>query len=386
MVTGDHPSTARAIAKQIGIIPEGELQDGMVMKATDFDALTEQQLSEMKELPVVIARCSPQTKVKLVDALHARKFGDKRVVVMTGDGVNDAPAISRSDVGVAMGKAGSDVTKESSDIVLADDNFVTIVRAVRKGRRIGDNIRKFLTFLLCGNAAQALILVVPVLAGLHMPMNPIQVLWLNIVISAAFAIALGVEPASKNIMNLKKRRVKEPTFSFETIFDIFIYGAIMACIVLLVYFCMTIMWLQRDVTITQSTCATTLAFVTLAHSYNCRNARKSMFKNHPWRSYALHVAVIFAIATQCMTLYIPWVNYQIFHQTGLAEEWGFVGSGFVIFIVTVEVYKFIKRWFIKLVGRRVMNKYYDWRRSRSKASNPEDQNVPEELTNVHVIN
>jgi Na+-exporting ATPase len=366
MVTGDHPSTARAIAKQIGILSDSANEEGFVMKATDFDALSVEQLKSMKELPVVIARCSPQTKVKLIEALHARKTGDKPVVVMTGDGVNDAPAISQADVGIAMGLAGSDVTKESSDIVLADDNFVTIVRAVRKGRRICDNIRKFLIFLLCTNVSQAVTLLIPVMAGLSMPMNPIQILWMNLVTGAPLAVGLGCEQASKNIMNVKKRKVKEPTFSLETIMDILVYGVFMAAITLVAFFCMTIAWLNRDIRSAQAVSFTTLVFLILVHPYNCRHARKSILKDRPWRSYILHITVLFGIITQCMNLYIPWVNDTIFHHNALqGDEWGFVGVGVVAFVIGVELYKVVKRLFVRLIGRKIKAKFMEWKQRRA---------------------
>jgi magnesium-transporting ATPase (P-type) len=348
MVTGDHPSTARAIAKQIGIIPNDIDETNIVMKATDFDALTDEELAKMEELPLVIARCSPQTKVRLIEALHARKKGDKPVVVMTGDGVNDAPAITRADVGVSMGIAGSDVTKEASDIVLADDNFVTIVKAVREGRRICDNIKKFLIFLLTTNAAQAMSLLIPVVSGLTMPMNPIQILWINLIVGAPTASALGCEVASKNIMKLKKRKVKEPMFSIETIIDILLYGAMIAAITLVAFFCMSDWWLQRPKESAQAVAFTTMVFLVLAHTYNCRSQRKSIVRDRPWRSWVLHITVIFAILCQVAIIYIPWVNSVVFHQNMLmGEEWAFVFSGVVIFIVLAELYKLLKRLVIR---------------------------------------
>jgi potassium/sodium efflux P-type ATPase len=170
MATGDQSTTAVAIAKQVGIIQLGE--EHLVMTAAEFDKLTDEELKEMKELPVVIARCSPQSKVRLVKALHARK----KHVAMTGDGVNDAPAIKNADVGIAMGKSGTDVTKQASDIVLTDDSFDTIITAIREGRRTFANMRKFVVHLLAGNVAETIALVITVLAGLMPSLYPTQVL------------------------------------------------------------------------------------------------------------------------------------------------------------------------------------------------------------------
>jgi len=175
MLTGDHPVTAMAIARQIGILDGSN--DHLAFTSSEFDKMTEEELDEMDELPLVIARCSPQSKVKMVEQLHH----NKRTVAMTGDGVNDAPAISTADVGVAMGIAGTDVTKEASDIVLADDDFNTIVRAITEGRRIHANIRKFIVHLLVGNISQAVLIIVAIIAGMPPPLNAIQILWLNMV-------------------------------------------------------------------------------------------------------------------------------------------------------------------------------------------------------------
>lgn len=178
MLTGDHPSTAVAIAKQIGILTDEEAMDPeLVMAAPDFDKLSNEELKQRNRLPLVVARCSPETKVKMVKALHDRK----RYVAMTGDGVNDSPALKTADVGIAMGINGSEVTKQASDIVLLDDSFSTIVRAIREGRRTFSSIRKFVIHLLSGNVAESLVLVLAILVGLKPPINPTQVLWLNMI-------------------------------------------------------------------------------------------------------------------------------------------------------------------------------------------------------------
>jgi potassium/sodium efflux P-type ATPase len=162
MLTGDHPGTARAIAKDVGILPSGmrnysqEMQDAMVMTASQFDKLSDDEIDKLPVLPLVIARCAPQTKVRMIDALHRRKC----FAAMTGDGVNDSPSLKRADVGIAMGQNGSDVAKDASDIVLTDDNFASILNAIEEGRRMFDNIKKFILHLLAQNVAQALILLI----------------------------------------------------------------------------------------------------------------------------------------------------------------------------------------------------------------------------------
>ena len=162
MLTGDHPGTALAIAKQIGIVPDRlnnlsqEVNDAMVTTAALFDKLTDKQIDDMPVLPLVIARCAPNTKVRMIDALHRRNM----FAAMTGDGVNDSPSLKRADVGIAMGQGGSDVAKDASDIILTDDNFASILNAVEEGRRIFDNIQKFVLHLLSQNIAQACTLLI----------------------------------------------------------------------------------------------------------------------------------------------------------------------------------------------------------------------------------
>ncbi|KAJ3056163.1 Na+ ATPase [Rhizophlyctis rosea] len=207
MATGDHVHTATAIAKQIGILRNG--QENLVCTATQFDNLTETEIDTMPELPLVLARCSPETKVKFIRALHRRgKF-----VAMTGDGTNDAPAIKLADIGIAMGQNGSDVAKEASDIVLTDDNFESIVKAVSEGRRIYSNIVKLALSFLSTNVAEIVALIIALAVRNHhneaiFPMSPIQVLWINLMTSTPLAFGLAVERASDDVMKVPPRGVK----------------------------------------------------------------------------------------------------------------------------------------------------------------------------------
>lgn len=171
--------TAAAIAKKVGILPEVVLQDYLVMHANEFDNMSEAEIDKLPQLPLVLARCSPDTKVKLVKALHRRGL----LCAMTGDGVNDAPAIRTADVGIAMGKSGSDVTKNVAELVLTDDNFSSIVAAIEDGRRIFDNLRKFSIHLMSSNLAECVVLLLGLMwrsgddHGSLFPMSPIHILW-----------------------------------------------------------------------------------------------------------------------------------------------------------------------------------------------------------------
>merc|ERR1712072_1361977 len=206
MLTGDHPGTARAIAGQVGILPAkmGELSkrvaDAMVMTAAQFDKLTDDEIDALPVLPLVIARCAPNTKVRMIEALHRRE----RFCAMTGDGVNDSPSLKRSDVGIAMGQAGSDVAKDASDIILTDDNFASILAAIEEGRRTFDNIKKFILHLLAQNVAQALILL----------------------------MGLGFEPASSDILRRPPHNLKRGVFTIEVMIDMVVYGVWIAALCL----------------------------------------------------------------------------------------------------------------------------------------------------------
>ena len=216
MVTGDHPGTARAIAAQVGIIPADlshvakDVADAMVMTAGEFDKLTDDEIDKLPQLPLVIARCAPNTKVRMIDALHRRgKFA-----AMTGDGVNDSPSLKRADVGIAMGQAGSDVAKDASDIVLTDDNFASILNAIEEGRRIFDNIQKFVLHLLAENIAQACTLLIGLaFKDKHnqsvFPLAPVEILWIIMITSGMPDMGLGMEVAAPDIMDRPPQSVSQ---------------------------------------------------------------------------------------------------------------------------------------------------------------------------------
>jgi len=206
MITGDHLATARAIAGKLGLEAPHKATEGTELDALDGDR---DALSDRIHSTGVFARTSPENKLHLVEALQAQG----RVVAMTGDGVNDAPALKRADIGVAMGKKGSEAAKEASDLVLADDNFATIAAAVREGRRIYDNLTKTILFILPTNGAQSLTIIAAVLAGTTLPITPLQILWVNLVTAVTLALALAFEPAAPNIMRRPPRDPSAPVLS-----------------------------------------------------------------------------------------------------------------------------------------------------------------------------
>ena len=239
MLTGDHPGTARAIASQVGILPSKiddlskDVADSMVMTAAQFDRLSDDEIDQLPVLPLVIARCAPNTKVRMIEALHRRK----KFCAMTGDGVNDSPSLKRADVGIAMGMAGSDVAKDASDIILTDDNFASILAAIEEGRRTFDNIQKFVLHLLAQNIAQALTLLI----GLAFkdrdrlsvfPISPVEILWIIMITSGIPDMGLGFEIAAPDVLRRPPQSLKRGIFTIELMVDMLVYGVWMGTLCL----------------------------------------------------------------------------------------------------------------------------------------------------------
>lgn len=223
MVTGDHAGTARAIAAQVGIIPANmdmlakDVAEAMVMTAGEFDKLSEDEIDNLPTLPLVIARCAPNTKVRMIDALHRRG----RYVAMTGDGVNDSPSLKRADVGIAMGQNGSDVAKDASELVLTDDNFASIINGIEEGRRIFDNIQKFVLHLLAENVALALTLLIGLvfkdsLNQSVFPIAPVEIIWIIMITSGLPDMGLGMEVASPEVMDRPPQSVSASSLDPHT--------------------------------------------------------------------------------------------------------------------------------------------------------------------------
>jgi Ca2+-transporting ATPase len=309
MITGDHPLTAQEIARQLGITT-----NNAVLTGTDLDTLSLTELYDRVEDVAVYARVSPEHKLKIVQALQQRGH----VVAMTGDGVNDAPALRKSDIGVAMGITGTDVTKEVADMVLLDDNFATIVAAVEEGRVIYDNIRKFIKYLLSTNSGELWVMLLAPFMGMPLPLLPIQILWMNLVTDGLPALALSVEPAERDIMRQRPRRLTDNIFGEGMGWHILWVGLLMCAVSLGIGHwdsCRgSASFGDPDVLKHFRTIVfTTLTFLQLAHVLAIRSHRQSLFTIGLGSNKSLLGAVLLTITLQLALVYLPFL--QKFFQT-----------------------------------------------------------------------
>jgi Ca2+-transporting ATPase len=311
MITGDHELTAQAIAQDIGLLEK----DGRVITGVELDRMSPEELSREAESAAVYARTSPEHKVRILEALKKRGH----IVAMTGDGVNDAPAVKGADIGIAMGIKGTDVTREASDMILADDNFATIVKAVEEGRGIYDNIRKFIRLLLSTNLDEILIVASTTLLRLPLPILPIQVLWINVVSDGLPALALSLDPYDKDIMERKPRKPKEGIFHGMLLFVLVaaIVGFLVEMILLIYWRNTNFVSLRKLRTmIFTSTVLFELFFV-----FNCRSEKHSVFRSDILQNKALVLAVAVSFLLQLAVIYVP-VLQPLFQTVPLdASDW-----------------------------------------------------------------
>lgn len=365
MITGDYPATARAIAEAIGLLRPGK----KVLTGAELDEMDDKQLTAIIEDADVFARVSPEHKMRIVDALQA----NGEVVAMTGDGVNDAPAIKRADIGVAMGITGTDVAKETADMVLTDDNYASIVSAVAQGRIIYGNIRKFVFFLLSSNIAEIMIIFLATLAGLPPPLTAIQLLWLNLITDGAPALALAMEKGDPDAMERKPRPKNEPIVNASMRVGIFVQmfaqsGAVLTAFALgllwelgalghvpavgqnALSFLMQFDW--KTIEIEALRTAETMAFMTLSfcelfRAYTVRSERASLFTigifSNKWMQYAVSVSIVLLI----LVCTVPFLQ-EIFNTHWLSgQEWLAV-LGLSLLPATAEE---ITKWFLRRTNR-----------------------------------
>ncbi len=344
MITGDHRDTAVAIAKDLKLYEEG---DG-VLSGHELDKLSEDELRQKVETTSVYARVSPDHKVQIVDAL--RKNG--HIASMTGDGVNDAMALKRADIGVAMGITGTDVAKGTADMILTDDNFASIVSAVEEGRIIYSNIRKFVFFLLSCNVGEILIVFLAILAGLPAPLVPIQLLWLNLVTDSFPALALGTEKGDPDIMLQKPRRADEPILDRAMIRGIAVQSTALVVAVLGAYLVAINRFPDTLTNPEHLAYARTYAFTTLISAelircFSSRSENHTVFKLGVFSNKILVYAVLLSLVLMVAVVYLPFAQ-PIFETVSLTlNDWAVIALFCLIPFVSGEVYKVVKRSFSK---------------------------------------
>ncbi|MGD2147248.1 MAG: cation-translocating P-type ATPase [Anaerolineae bacterium] len=313
MITGDYPDTARAIAEEIRLV---QSDDGRVLTGADLQRMSDEDLVEEIDEVDVFARVSPRHKVRIVEAL---KHHDQ-VVAMTGDGVNDAPALKRASIGVAMGITGTDVTKETADMVLTDDNYASIVSAVEQGRIIYSNIRKFVYFLLSCNLAEIMVIFLGTIFGSGSPLTAIQLLWLNLLTDGAPALALGLEKGDPDIMDRPPRPVREPIINRLMTLGISVQTVAITAVVLGAFY-IGKMWDPSSPLLAETMAFVTLSASELVRAYTARSERVSLFRlgvfSNKYMQYAVSLSVVLLIGV----IYLPFLQ-PIFNTVALgAREW-----------------------------------------------------------------
>jgi magnesium-transporting ATPase (P-type) len=382
MLTGDHPSTAAAIAKEVGIIPKNmntlapDVAAAIVKTATEFDKMTDEEIDRLPTLPLVVARCAPETKVRMIEALHRRR----KFAAMTGDGVNDSPSLKLADVGIAMGLNGSDVAKSASDIVLTDDNFASIVNAVEEGRRMFDNIQRFVLHLLTSNVGEVILLI----CGLGFqdqsgysvfPLSPLQILWINMLTSSFPAFGLGKEKAGADIMERPPHDNRKGVFTWELITDMLVYGTIQGTCCLMT-FVFIVYGPGRDglgvdcnhhysdscdvVFRARAAVFAELTWLILISAWEFKSMRRSMFRINPhdtrsfpffadiWENQFLFWSVVIGAVSVFPAVYIPGLNTNVFKHKSISWEWAPAIVCVFVFVSGMEAWKYIKRamgWF-----------------------------------------
>ena len=329
MITGDHKVTAQAIATQIGIFHEGD----MAITGQELDAMSDEELMEKLERISVYARVSPENKIRIVDAWQKKG----KISAMTGDGVNDAPALKKADIGVAMGITGTEVSKDASAMILADDNFATIIKAVLNGRNVYRNILNAIQFLLSGNLAAIFAVLFCSFMALESPFEPVHLLFINLLTDSLPALAIGMEPSDRTLLKNKPRDPKSGIFTKKFATELLIYGILIAVVTMTGYY------IGYE---TNPATASTMAFATLTlarlfHGFNCRS-EKSIFKaglfTNKW-SIGAFVAGVFFLA---FVLFVPFMH-KLFMVTPLvtSQVLSIVGLAFIP-TVLVQVFKVIR--------------------------------------------
>ncbi len=328
MITGDNKLTAQAIGSELGFA-------GPALTGSELDALTDEQIKQTVEKTDIYARTSPKHKVLILNTLKA----NGHTVAMTGDGVNDAPALVRSDVGIAMGIRGTEVAKQASDMVLLDDNFISIRNSIELGRGIFDNIRKFVAYLLGANFAEVLVVFLAAMLGLGLPLLAAHLLWINLLTDGLPALALGVDPPAKNIMRRKPRKKADGIINRDTIYLIITMGTVAALIILAIF-----AYYEPDLHLerAQTMVFTSFVMFEMVKVYLVRQRYHTSELSNKW----LHIAVISSILLQVLVIYSPLNAFFKIVPLG-TNDWFIIGIGMAVFTVAVMILQKLERFIIK---------------------------------------
>jgi P-type Ca2+ transporter type 2C len=329
MITGDHKDTALAIAGELGIVNGHDALSGV-----ELDRLSDAALAQCVERIAVYARVSAEHKLRVVKAWKARGA----IVAMTGDGVNDAPAVKEADIGIAMGLTGTDVTKEASDMVVTDDNFASIAAAVEEGRGIYDNIRKSIHYLLSCNLSEILLMLLAALLALPLPLLPVQILWINLVTDGLPALALAADPKAPDLMQRPPRPAQQRLLTGRRLQTLLVQGIWIALATLLM-FVYALFGLEENVDRARTMTFTGLVLAQLFHAFNCRSDRQSIVTVGFWTNKPLVLAVGVSILLQAIIILTPWAR-PIFGVTPLDPvHWAIVGGLGVTPLLAMELWK-----------------------------------------------
>ena len=339
MITGDHPATAVAIARKMGLISSTSAEGTMpALNGKDLETLFDDELIKAASATTVFARVSPEQKLRLVEALQARG----EVVAMTGDGVNDAPAVRKADIGVAMGITGTEVAKEAADMVLTDDNFATIEAAVEEGRGVLDNLIKFLSFILATNFGEGLVIIVAVLMGEMLPVLPVHALWINMTAAIFLGLTLAFEPGEPGIMAKPPRPPAMPILKGELIFRIFLVGSML----LIGSFGLFEYALHQGASIEEARTIAVNVFAVGESFYllNCRSLRLSMFRLGLFSNLWVWLGIICMAAAQWAFTYLPIMN-KLFHTAPISQnDWIHIFTVGLIIHLVIALDKRIRFW------------------------------------------
>jgi P-type Ca2+ transporter type 2C len=331
MITGDHPLTAAAIGRDLGLVGE----EARTVTGAQLGELDDDGLDASVREASIYARVSPEHKIRIVKALQRQG----QVVAMTGDGVNDAPALKQADIGVAMGITGTDVTKDAADMILRDDNFATIVGAVREGRVVFDNIRKFIRNILSGNLAEVSVMVLAPLAGMPIPLLPLQILWLNLVTDGLPAMALAVEPPEPGVMRRPPTPLGESLLGSDRGRRIVMRGVALTVLTLLPAY---LIW-NAGGDAWQTVLFTSIAFAELAGGFAMRSERVSLRRLGVFSNLALVGAVTLTVALQVLLVVVPFPRELLGLEPLSAAQWLLVAGIAAAYLVVVELDKALHR-------------------------------------------